>query len=178
MRHDRRPATLFKINIMESAQLPLKDIHLPDAIGWWPPAIGWWLLVLLIPLTIVFLYWVYKRLMRKTAVKTAKKILLSIKQDSGTTNLQKLCELSVLLRRVAISISPRADVAGLTGRAWLAFLDSSVKGSPFSEGVGQCLSDAPYQKAQPGDAEISALIRLCEDWLKFQTKQPKPKPAK
>ena len=27
-----------------TTQLDLRDIHLPEAIGWWPPAIGWWLL--------------------------------------------------------------------------------------------------------------------------------------
>jgi len=23
---------------------PLRPLHLPDQIGWWPPAPGWWLL--------------------------------------------------------------------------------------------------------------------------------------
>ena len=27
-------------------EIPLQDIHLPDAITLWPPAIGWWLLLL------------------------------------------------------------------------------------------------------------------------------------
>ena len=26
-----------------SAALPLQDVHLPAAPGWWPPAPGWWL---------------------------------------------------------------------------------------------------------------------------------------
>jgi len=29
-------------------ELPLKDIHLPDAITWWPLAIGWWLLIVMV----------------------------------------------------------------------------------------------------------------------------------
>jgi hypothetical protein len=155
---------------MNSTLLDLKDIHEPEVIGWWPPAIGWWILAVSIPLLIILLVWLYKRLTRKTAVKTANKILAQIKQDAGRDNLQKLCDLSVLIRRVAISVSPRAQAAGLTGRQWLAFLDRSVKGMPFSEGVGQLLADAPYRKTPPTELEISQLINLCEDWLKAQTK--------
>ncbi|WP_432742973.1 DUF4381 domain-containing protein [Methylobacter sp. G7] len=155
---------------MNPTLLDLKDIHEPEVIAWWPPAIGWWILAVLIPLLIIFFIWLYKKLTRKTALKTARKILIQIKHDATRDNLQKLCAVSVLLRRVAISVSPRAKVAGLTGRQWLEFLDTSVKGLPFSEGVGQLLADAPYRKMPPTELEISQLIELCEDWLKSQAK--------
>ncbi|EGW23092.1 DUF4381 domain-containing protein [Methylobacter tundripaludum] len=155
---------------MNPTLLDLKDIHEPEAIGWWPPAIGWWVLAVSIPLLIILLVWFYKRLTRKTALKTAKKMLAQIKQGAARDNLQKLGELSVLVRRVAISVSPRTKAAGLTGRQWLEFLDTSVKGTPFSEGIGQLLADAPYRKTPPTELEISQLIDLCEDWLKSQTK--------
>ncbi|MFA5017596.1 MAG: DUF4381 domain-containing protein [Methylobacter sp.] len=156
---------------MNPTLLDLKDIHEPEAIGWWPPAIGWWMLAVSIPLLIILLVWFYKRLTRKTALKTAKKMLARIKQDAARDNLQKLGELSVLVRRVAISVSPRAKAAGLTGRQWLEFLDTSVKGTPFSEGIGQLLADAPYRKTPPTELEISQLIELCESWLKAQGKK-------
>ncbi|MGZ5059529.1 MAG: DUF4381 domain-containing protein [Methylobacter sp.] len=155
---------------MNPTLLDLKDIHEPEAIGWWPPAIGWWILAVLIPLLILLLVWLYKRLTRKTAIKTANNILAQIKQDQTRDNLQKLSDLSVLVRRVAISMSPRAKAAGLTGRQWLEFLDRSVKGLPFSDGVGRLLADAPYRKTPPTEQELSQLIDLCEDWLKAQTK--------
>lgn len=152
---------------MQPTQLPLKDLHLPEAIGWFPPAIGWWLVLVLIPVLIAFLYWFYKRLTRKTALKDAKKILASIK-TSSLDNQQKLAELSALLRRVSISVAPRTHTAGLTGLAWLAFLDSSLKDAPFTTGAGRCLADAPYRLAAPSEVEISQLISLCENWLKAQ----------
>lgn len=155
---------------MNPTLLDLKDIHEPEVIGWWPPAIGWWILAVCIPLLIIFFIWLYKRLTRKTALKTARKILTQIKHDATRDNLQKLCAVSVLLRRVAISVSPRAKAAGLTGRQWLEFLDISVKAEPFTEGIGQLLVDAPYRKTPPTELEISQLIELCEDWLKAQVK--------
>lgn len=154
---------------MQPTELPLKDIHLPDPISWWPPAIGWWMLAVLIPLLIFLLFWLYKRLTAKTALKTAYKLLASIKKDTKRDKLLIVSDLSALIRRVAISVSPREKAAGLTGRRWLAFLDSSIKGSPFTQGIGQLLADAPYRQTPPTESEISQLIVLCEDWLKAQT---------
>jgi hypothetical protein len=154
---------------MQPTELPLKDLHLPEAISWFPPAIGWWLVAVLIPLVIGFLYWFYQRLTRKTALKTAQKILAYIK-NSPMNNANKLAELSALLRRVAISATPRTQIAGLTGQAWLAFLDGSLKNAPFTTGAGRCLADAPYRQSVPSELEISQLISLCEDWLKAQKK--------
>jgi hypothetical protein len=160
---------------MPTPPLPLKDIHLPETIGWWPPAIGWWLLAFLIPLLMVFFYWLYKRLTNRTAIKTAKSKLAAIKQDPALDNSKKLHELSMLIRRVAISINPRTEVASLTGRQWLAFLDKSLTGAPFSEGCGQLLATAPYRNSPPTELEVSQLISLCENWLKAQTKPAKRK---
>ncbi len=161
---------------MQETELPLKDIHLPDAISWWPPAIGWWLLALLIPTLLVFSYWLYKRLTRKTALKTAKKTLATIKLNVELDNNQKLRELSMLLRRVAVSLAPRIEVASLTGQSWLTFLDKSLTGTAFSEGCGQVLITAPYRNVAPSDHEISLLISLSEEWLKAQTTPPKKRP--
>jgi hypothetical protein len=152
---------------MPPTQLPLKDLHLPDTIAWFPPAIGWWLVIVLIPVLIALLYWFYRRITRKTAIKSAKILLASIK-NSSIDNAQKLTELSALLRRVAISITPRTQTAALTGQAWLAFLDSSLTDEPFTKGAGQCLASAPYRPSAPSQQEISQLISLCEDWLKAQ----------
>ena len=160
---------------MQPTQLPLNDIHLPETISWWPPAIGWWLVALFIPLLLYFLYWLYKRLTRKTAIKTAKKTLTIIKQYGIEDNDKKLRELSILIRRVAISTSPRTETASLTGREWLTFLDQSLTGSPFSQGCGQLLAEAAYRKNTPTEPEISQLISLCEDWLNAQTNHTKRK---
>ncbi len=152
----------------QAPQLNLKDIHLPDAINWWPPAIGWWLLAVLTPLFCFFLFWLYKRLTRKTAIKTAKKLILQIKQNTQTDDKQKLAELSQLIRRVAISLSPRAETASLTGQTWLEYLDKSVTGTPFSHGAGKVLATAQYQKPSTTNIDITSLINVCEDWLKAQ----------
>lgn len=148
--------------------LPLRDIHMPEAIGWWPPAIGWWLVPILLGLSMVAVWWIYKSVTRKTVLKSAKQVLISIKRDSRADEQEKLEQLSALLRRVAISLEPRHECAGLTGEAWLNYLDRSVKGSPFSEGIGRCLADGHFRKARSEAIDIQGLIELCEQWLKGQ----------
>ncbi len=154
---------------MEPSQLPLKDIHLPEPVSWWPPAMGWWILLILIVALVFFSYWLYKRITRRTAIKTAIKILQDIRQDTGLSEEQKLAELSALIRRVAISLFPRKDVAGLTGKRWLEFLDETLGELRFSE-KGKVLTDARYRKDK-SQVDIAALIALCEDWLKVLKKR-------
>jgi hypothetical protein len=153
---------------MQAQQLALRDIHLPETLGWWPPAIGWWLLAILIPLFFVLFIWIYRRITRKTAIKTAKKLLIEMKKDDVLDDRQKLMELSALMRRVVISISSRNETASLTGQYWLEYLDSTVNGSPFTSGAGRFLADAHYQKTQSADLDISAVINVCENWLNAQ----------
>ncbi len=152
---------------MES--LPLKDIHLPDAIGWWPPAPGWWLTPIALILLFLIIFSLYRRLRRKTALKTARGMLNNLRGHND--NLQTLTELSALMRRMAISCDSRAAVAGLRGQEWLDYLDRKLPDRPFSQGVGQCLADAHYRPVAPGNLDTEALINLCERWLKQQDKK-------
>ncbi|MCK5830191.1 MAG: DUF4381 domain-containing protein [Methylococcales bacterium] len=153
---------------MEPKALDLKDIHLPELVGWWPPAIGWWLAPIFILLLCTLIVWLYKYLTRKTAIKTANKQLLDIKENNTSTDIEKLANLSALLRRVAISISSRNECASLTGQAWLEYLNSTVKETPFTEGVGRYLATTHYKKVPDNDFDISQIITLCENWLKAQ----------
>jgi len=153
-------------------QLPLKDIHLPEPIHWWPPAIGWWLLMVLVPLLIVAAIFLFKRLRRQTALKTAGKLLAALRKDQNRDSLQALIALSALLRRVAISTAPRTDVAALSGEAWLAYLDTAFPDKPFSQGPGRFLADVQYRQAAPEELDLDALFALCEQWLKRQRKNP------
>lgn len=147
--------------------LPLKDIHLPESIGWWPPAPGWWLLIILLILCVLAARHAYRRLTRKTAIKRAQTLLTQIRQQQSEP-LQTLTDLSALLRRAAISADTRGAVAGLHGQAWLEYLDRKLPDAPFSQGVGRCLADAHYRPAAPEQADLDALFALCERWLKQQ----------
>lgn len=164
MRDNRRTIRVF--TLMRAVELPLRDIHLPEAIEAGEMAIGGWILLILISLILWFCYLLYKRMIRKTAIKTAKKQLKILKIDHAQTGGKKLKIMSALIRRVAISLDSRSDCAGLTGDAWLAYLDRSLGENAFSRGSGKILILGPYQKKT--DVDIDALVVLTERWLKVQ----------
>jgi len=148
--------------------LPLRDIHLPEPVSWWPLAPGWWLLLAILVLIILVAVLLYRRYRspRRSALRQARRTLTRIRTDyAGEGDDQCLIrELSALLRRTAVSVYKRDDVAALIDRDWLMFLDSAMAGQPFSDGAGQVLASGPYQPRTEFDAE--ELFRLCDEWLR------------
>lgn len=151
----------------EPMELDLRDIHLPEPLSWWPLAPGWWMVLVGVILLICLIVFLIKRYVKKkNSTKTLARNELSniqkkYRQSKDSHTLVK--ELSVLLRRTAISVFPRTDVAGLTGNDWLVFLDKVIQRKQFSEGVGEILVSAPYKK----EIEINSeeLLSLCKDWI-------------
>jgi len=149
-------------------QLPLRDIHLPQAPGWWPPAPGWWAVLVLLLSVSAFAYWRYQRRQRilRSAVSLARVELDLLESDYARHNdaRELVAALSVLLRRLSISAFPRTQTASLTGEDWLKFLDGPLQNAPFSSGAGRILIEAPYRPEVKVD-EISPLLTLCRQWI-------------
>jgi len=154
---------------MPAEQLTLRDIHLPEAVSWWPPAPGWWgLPALILLLAIIYLFvraWRRRRRLRNSAIQELKYICDAF--DRHHDSLRLVRELSVLLRRIAISYFPRSDVAALTGDEWLRFLDKSADladgDQGFLKGPGRILNSGPYQARLEVDAQ--SLMVLCRRWV-------------
>ncbi|MCG8379484.1 MAG: DUF4381 domain-containing protein [Proteobacteria bacterium] len=147
--------------------LPLRDIHLPDAVSWWPPAPGWWLLLLVVLALIIVAIYMYQRRRNRldSAVHLAQCELQAIRDrfTEQRDQRQLLRDLSALLRRSAVSLHERQDVASLTGEAWLEFLDTHMADKPFTRGPGRALESGPYQPETR--VEPDALLQICDDWL-------------
>ena len=144
----------------------LHDIHLPAPVSWWPPAIGWWLLLLLLIILVVIGYWFYRRHQRMRWRRDALAELLHLQQQSLSSK-ELIIELSMLMRRVAITRFPREEVASLTGEKWLLFLDQQLKRPEFQQ-QGRLLITAPYSTPydKSVDADTKELCNLCERWIR------------
>ena len=151
--------------------LKLRDIHLPDPISWWPLAPGWWFIfgtILLVTAAVfLFRYYQKKQALKKQVLAEFEAIRIQYEQDKNAIKL--LQSLSTLLRRACISFYPRSEVASLTGKSWLAFLDNTGNEKVFDTKKGQLIATAPYLSENTKlDIDSKELMQLCENWLRAQ----------
>lgn len=140
----------------------LKDIHTPEAVGWWPPAPLWWLLALMV---LLLLGWQLWRLHKKRAHNRYRRQALALLQDIPSEASSEQCQaVNQLLKRTAISAFGER-CSHLSGDQWLAFLDATLPGSDglFSEGPGRVLASGPY-RPQP-DYEPAPLLTAAARWI-------------
>ena len=147
----------------------LRDIHLPQAVGWWPPAIGWWIIAILLIAAIVGgLYWLLWRHKRLAYKREAMAEMTSIRTGylESQDDQKLLSELSSLLKRTAITRYGRDEIAGLAGEQWLNFLDRTGQTSEFTQGSGRIITNrfSPQPKV-----DSSELLNAVEHWLKQQS---------
>ena len=148
---------------MDPTELPLRDLHLPDAIGWWPLAPGWWVLIAILA---VILAWQAVRAFRRWRVNGPRRFALrelagleaEYLEHRNAVLLGK--QVSELLRRAMLAYAPRAEVAGLTGESWLRWLDTGLPVPYFHTEGGKSLLALPYRDPQGSlaDVDISALL--------------------
>jgi hypothetical protein len=146
-----------------SQQMDLRDIHMPAAPPLWPLAPGWWLFAALAVAAIGVLAWRLLGLWR--ARRRRERIVAELERlGAERTGPALVGDVSALLKRAALSRFPRAEVAGLTGADWLAFLDRTGGAGAFARGPGRVLADGAYAPRQDCDAD--ALIGLARRWLR------------
>jgi hypothetical protein len=162
---------------VDYTQLPLRDIHLPGAVGWWPPAPGWWLLAALVLAGLaVYAVHYYRGRHKRVALRALTRVRAALEQ--GAEPVACLQNVSTILRRFAMTsvAASRAnesaaalDVPGLIGERWLQYLDGRWERTDFTAGLGRQLLAAPYTR--PNRIERTAALELtglCAQWLAAQ----------
>lgn len=126
----------------------LRDIAVPDAPPLWPPALGVWVLLVVVLAMVAAALVMWMRARERNAYRRAGLALL---EDARTTH-----DVNVVLKRVALAVFPRPEVAPLYGVDWVEFLDGSCSRTRF----------AAIRIAEDG-AEVSREVRtLARTWIR------------
>lgn len=150
----------------------LHDVVAPEPVSLLPATPAW---LVVAALLIVGLAWLAIRALRRhrrnhyrrEAVVELRGI--ESRLGSAATREAALVELPVLVKRVALELAPRDEVAALSGAAWLAFLDRTWEGAAFAAGPGRLLPEIAYgtptRLATMPHADVDALVALLERWI-------------
>ncbi len=94
----------------------LHDIVLPPEVSWWPLSPGWWVLMVIAVIALLVLVWRAWSRWKANAYRREALRELDRLEDSASV--------AILLRRTALAVTPRPEVAVLSGEAWLDWLAS------------------------------------------------------
>ena len=158
----------------------LADIHLPEAVAYWPPAPGWLILALL-----AFTGLIYLSIFAYRAIRTRRFCNYALSEldrfyadyqssiykssnpgDTTRIELVFINKLNSVLRRVALSQYPDVGVAGLSGQAWILFLDSCDPGKGFPDDIAFALSSGRF--SQRCEVDVEQLNVLARKWISSQ----------
>jgi hypothetical protein len=150
----------------------LNDIVLPATVGWWPLAGGWYLLCALL---LIALAWIGYRSIRRwiengyrrAALHELQLLVQDVqKPEKRNTGLRQL---PVLLKRTALSVYPREQVASLSGDDWYDYLNSQTDSPAFTQPDRSLLNSISYSTGDLNDVDSqaeAALIEAIKFWLK------------
>lgn len=150
----------------------LNEIVTPDTIGYRPETLFVRVLSAVIAIGLVRAGWCGWRKWKQAAYRRAGlRLLEEIRQDFSRTGDAAvfLSALSVLLKRIALAVFPRRQVAPLYGSEWLRFLDETCPARAFDSAsgarvAGQMLSNDSAPSLSKADAEH--LVQWTRTWIR------------
>jgi hypothetical protein len=132
---------------LEGLNLPelidqLADVAVPASVSYTPETSGWWVLAALLALGVALAAMIIIRRRRRNQYRRlALNELQAI--ETRSSDAGALHAVAALVRRTALSVYPREEVAHLYGEAWQEFLNNSTT-TDLGPGVHD-LVNAPYR---------------------------------
>lgn len=158
---------------MNPEEIPLRELQLPELTGWWPLAPGWWVLI---AIAVLGLLWLLYRAVRRFKANAPRRLalrqldLIQGNFERGENAVLVGRSLSSLLRRAMLAYAPRSEVAGLSGEAWLRWLDYGLPQNLFCDGPGRIVESLPYMNPESvdDDTDVGGLL----DAVRQRLQQP------
>lgn len=138
----------------------LRDIRLPDPVGWWPLASGVWALIaLLCAVILAVLGWRAWR--RRTLRYRALAELNAIARDTTLDGRALAEQIELLLKR--LTLQGDRSLAAAHGEHWISRLTDGP--AAMDPDTARMIANAPYMLDPEGKADRTQLIAAARRWI-------------
>ena len=147
----------------------LRDIHLPEAVSWWPLAPGWWVLAGLVAVAIMALL-VAGAMRQRTVRYRALRELEALRRRDDLGVAEGALAIEVLLKRVVLQRAHLSGHAAAHGTHWVAVLADGPGGMPAE--IANYIAAAPYAAKAANENEApdrAALFASARRWIRRHT---------
>lgn len=134
----------------------LHDIILPESISWWPMAPGWNLLLFIVACCAFYGIVTVRRRWKANAYRR-----IALKELQAATSILAVSE---ILRRTALTFTPRSTLAVQTGPDWPDWLCKTASLSLHPQ-VAEQLSLGAYQVDADKPQDIRELKQFARQWI-------------
>jgi len=149
------------LNLPQLMEL-VKPMVVPDPVSWLPATPGWWVLAGWLLMICLLAGW--QRRVRWQADRYRREALTAIDDvlASRTQTADRAAAIAAVLKRTALAVYPRAEVAALTGTAWAGFLTRSAEEDALIAEHAQKLAAAAYRS----DIDPDELVEPARRWIR------------
>ena len=135
----------------------LHDFAQPALPSLIPQTAAWYVLFGL--MAVLFAWWTIRQIRSWMANRYRRSALAQLEHTSDQ-------ELSALLKRTALAVWPRNQIASLTGNAWLRFLNNNCKEAYFESDPGRLIEELAVRGTALPSADSAELRKRVEKWIK------------
>lgn len=155
-------------NPYEGLNLPdlmalMHDLVWPEPVAMVPQTHGWWVLM---GWSLAVIWMIARRLLlRRRAGRYRRQALAQLKSiaaGAGDDPTSAAAQIAGLLKRTALAVYPREQVASLYGVDWADFLSETCGGDAAVERAAGQFAAAPYR----GDVDGRELVGPARRWIK------------
>ncbi len=154
----------------------LKDAPLPAPSDWTPQTMACLVAFAVIGLAVVALIAFAVRQHRAQRYRRAAlSELAEIEGHLADTHTRPAAALALatLLKRCALAVRPRAEVASLSGSSWRTWLAASGRSGNFDSDLEKLVYGPPDKRADRTEHALSDLKRKTRRWIMRHSRNPK-----
>lgn len=164
------PAVPPKDPMLQATLRQMADITLPPPVSMMPATWGWALLAGLVALALALLLWRWLRHHAQNRYRRdalAEIAALEARIGNDTDRGEALAALPAIVKRAALAVWPREQVAALSGPAWIEFLKVHAGKAKIDAGGYSLFAEIEYRLAGavPDAAAARQSFAAARQWI-------------